>query len=395
MPQGFLRVDGIAARVGVLEYLNDDGTIRRELRLPEDVFAPAALAGFEGASITDGHPPEKVTTTNAKQYEVGTVTGPARRDGENVAVSMVVKDPKVIQGLENGDTGLSVGYDVDLDETPGVHPQHGRYDAIQRNIVINHLAARVTPRSGHVARVRMDSVDVLSEISQQQIDHRKRGQESARMADELDNMSPEEQIRFLKTKADDLQVRLDAATGEATKNKERADSVEQKLEVATKTVEEERAKNAAAVAIVEGEEHKKLVARADSAELALSQLKDATPALVNQRAELLVRARTTLGPKCRFDATSPDRAIEEAIIKHLEPTFRADALSDIQIKSRADALYASRMDHAESLTRAAEVLAPAGGKQQPRLDSKEARAKAWRDQAITGGYAAGNNSKEA
>lgn len=159
-PQGFLKVEGLAARAGVLEYRNDDGSIRRELRLPEDVFAPESLASYEGASLTDDHPTVLVDADNVRTLEAGSITT-ARRDGDWVAVPMVIKDKKVVKKVRSGLTGLSAGYTIRLDETPGVHPVYGRYDAIQRDIRINHLAVAVpVPRAGDAARIRMDGAAV-------------------------------------------------------------------------------------------------------------------------------------------------------------------------------------------------------------------------------------------
>lgn len=159
-PQGFLRVDALAARVGILEYRNPDGSIRRELRLPEDVARADSLAGFEGISVTDGHPTVLVTTDNVRALEAGTVTGAARMDGDWVVAPLVIKDKKLIAKIESGKTGVSVGYTIREDHTPGVHPVYGRYDLIQRDITPNHIAGAVEiPRAGNGARIRMDDVD--------------------------------------------------------------------------------------------------------------------------------------------------------------------------------------------------------------------------------------------
>lgn len=163
--QGFLRADGHAARCGVQVYRNDDGTERRELRLPEEVFRADALAGFEGAPITAGHPPEMITAANAARYTKGTATQPARRDGDLVAASIVITDPTLIARVQRGDNGMSVGYLVEYDPTPGVHPKYGRYDGVQRRLVINHIAVGVVPRAGDVARIRLDGVEVSASVA--------------------------------------------------------------------------------------------------------------------------------------------------------------------------------------------------------------------------------------
>lgn len=156
--QGFLKVEGYASRVGVFEYLRKDGSVRRELRLPEEVFKAKALKGYEGAPLTNNHPAKKVTSKTAKAVSVGHVQGYARRDGDHVAVTTMIMDESAINDVQTrGKRGLSAGYHVDLDETPGTHPVYGEYDAIQRNLEINHLAIVDFPRAGDTARLRMDA----------------------------------------------------------------------------------------------------------------------------------------------------------------------------------------------------------------------------------------------
>lgn len=158
-PQGFLIVEGYASRTGIFEYQRADGSIQRELRTDEEVFAPKALKGYEGASLTSNHPSAAVTPFNARRLSVGTVLEPAKKDGNRVKVRMVIKDADAIEGARDGSMrALSTGYAVDLVMTPGVHPEFGRYDAIQTNLEINHLALCPAGRAGPIAKVKMDSV---------------------------------------------------------------------------------------------------------------------------------------------------------------------------------------------------------------------------------------------
>ena len=48
---GWLEVEGRLARVGIQEYDGPDGKVRRELRLPEEVFRPATMASFRLVKI--------------------------------------------------------------------------------------------------------------------------------------------------------------------------------------------------------------------------------------------------------------------------------------------------------------------------------------------------------
>ena len=47
-PDGFLYTEAVTGRTGILTYRNADGTMRRELRLPEDAGSAATLASMIG-----------------------------------------------------------------------------------------------------------------------------------------------------------------------------------------------------------------------------------------------------------------------------------------------------------------------------------------------------------
>ncbi len=154
-----MRVDGVFTRAGVFTYRNADGTERRELRPPDEVFRSDALESFALVPVTDDHPPTLVRKDNRKTYEKGYTLEDTRRDDDLVVGSLVVTDEALINKMDAGKVGLSCGYEVDLDETPGEHPTYGRYDAVQRNIRGNHLALVHNPRAGHETRVRMDALE--------------------------------------------------------------------------------------------------------------------------------------------------------------------------------------------------------------------------------------------
>jgi hypothetical protein len=161
--QGFLRVEGHAARAGIYEYRNDDGTTRYELRPLEEVQSPESLASYDAAPVTLGHPSEEVTAENVRRHEVGTVSGEGRADDDHVATALVIKDARAIKQVEAGKQELSPGYRIDLDETPGEDRRYatssnpnGLYHAVQRKIRVNHLAIVDRARGGSTVRLRMD-----------------------------------------------------------------------------------------------------------------------------------------------------------------------------------------------------------------------------------------------
>lgn len=83
-PEGYLIDNPILTRVGIFEYHNADGTVRRELRLPEEVFAAESLASYKGKPIILTHEAGLVNTDNVQQEHIGTVLSEGVQDGENV-----------------------------------------------------------------------------------------------------------------------------------------------------------------------------------------------------------------------------------------------------------------------------------------------------------------------
>lgn len=151
-PEGYLIDNPILTRVGIFEYHNPDGTIRRELRLPEEVFAAESLASYKGKPVILTHEAGLVDVDNVQQEHIGTILSEGIQDGDNVRAQIVIHDA---ESLDYGLRELSLGYTQTPDETPGVW--NGQpYDAIQRNIQINHLALVEKARAGEQACLNID-----------------------------------------------------------------------------------------------------------------------------------------------------------------------------------------------------------------------------------------------
>lgn len=149
-PEGFIEDSPVIGRVGILEYRDATGKIRREFRPPEEAFSADSLASLRGKPITIGHP-GIVSNKNVKAVKpIGTVLSPGIQDGENIRADMV------IYNLDTPNRELSCGYKVDLDETPGEY-NGVAYDAVQRKIVYNHVALVQKGRAGPIAKLNMDS----------------------------------------------------------------------------------------------------------------------------------------------------------------------------------------------------------------------------------------------
>jgi hypothetical protein len=161
-PQGGLRIQANLTRTGVFKYRQHDGTMRRELRHPDDVFAGSSLSTFRQAPVTNLHPAVgPVTPENWKTLAVGTVADDVRQDGAFVAASLAVQDADMIRLIEAGERKeISCGYDCDVVDEAGIYEGEA-YDCRQTNIVGNHVALGPTNwgRAGRDVKLRLDADD--------------------------------------------------------------------------------------------------------------------------------------------------------------------------------------------------------------------------------------------
>ena len=155
-PEGFLKDKPVLTSTGIFEYANPDGSIRRELRLPEDVFSPESLKSYRGKPIVVTHDAGLIDKDNVAENQIGTILSEGERSGDDVRAEIIIHDTDAMK--DSGYKELSLGYNLDLEETPGEWNGQ-RYDAVQRNIRINHLALVREARAGEQARLNMDGRD--------------------------------------------------------------------------------------------------------------------------------------------------------------------------------------------------------------------------------------------
>ena len=155
-PEGFLLDKPVVTSTGIFEYHNNDGSLRRELRLPDEVFNRDSLSSYKGKPVVITHDAGLITKDNVAQNQIGTILSDGKRDGDDVRAEIVIHDTDAMKDCKFKE--LSLGYNLDLDETPGIWNGQ-RYDAIQRNIRINHLALVREARAGEQARLNIDSRD--------------------------------------------------------------------------------------------------------------------------------------------------------------------------------------------------------------------------------------------
>ncbi len=303
-PQGFLRADATPTRCGVFTYRLGDGTVRRELRHPDEVFKADSLATLDNAPLTDEHPSGAVTADNAKGLTVGHTCERARQDGEHVRTSVLVTDAATIGKVEGKGSKpkreLSCGYNCDLDFEPGEYNGE-QYDAVQKNIVYNHVALVTKGRAGPSATIRLDAADgVIVEDSDE---------------------DPQPTAAPRRAKEKTVKITIDGV----------------EYDTNTEAFAQAYAKQDASMR----EQISKLQARADSAEADYKKAQEAAQVAsdpkrideaVNERLAL-VKSAEKAGVKC--DGLSADE-IKKAVVAKLQPTLKLDGKDAAYIATAFD-----------------------------------------------------------
>lgn len=121
-PEGYLVCRNVPiARTGVQIYLGQEIGLQdkydqevKVYRLPEDVFAPEAIASFEGKPFTNNHPEPMVDITNLPTYGKGHAQNIRRSTTEPdlLLADIVATDPITISEIKNKvKREISSGYD--------------------------------------------------------------------------------------------------------------------------------------------------------------------------------------------------------------------------------------------------------------------------------------------
>lgn len=212
--EGYLIDHPIVTSVGIFEYTNPDGSTRRELRLPEDVFAPESLASYKGKPIIITHDAGYVDKGNVEEETIGTILSEGYQDGDNVRAEIIIHNTDAMK--QCGLRELSLGYNLRLEETPGVW-EGQPYDAIQRDIVINHLALVGQARAGEQARLNIDARDFNTTLKGGKLMSDKKTRKDGMMSPDEMNAAVEafKQRRAERMKSGDEGVAEDTVTDTA------------------------------------------------------------------------------------------------------------------------------------------------------------------------------------
>ena len=349
--EGFLKGRAIVTSIGVFTYKRADGTIQRELRLPEDVFSYDTLESMKLKPVTLNHPTELVTSDNADKLQVGSLgDNPSRTtqelewkdkvtpwdeltDGINCAIDMVITKKDAIDAVLNGKQALSMGYTCDLEMAePGSTWCGIEYDFIQRNIRYNHCAIVDSARAGDNAKIelRKDSDDAVLEDRLLVINY-DGGTKMALKKINLDGIEYEAEESVIKAlnaeKARADKAEKDACGTKKELDKAIADAEEAKKELEKKLSEVEAERDT--------EKEKKDSALAELEELKKTSL-DSTKLdeAVKAKMELLQNAQKA-GVEVKSDMSDMD--IKKAVITSQFPKANLDGKDDVYIQARFDA----------------------------------------------------------
>lgn len=156
---GYLMAEAFAVRTGIQLYAGSEVgkpsmRVVRVYRPEDEVKKLDSLRTFSHAPVTLGHPSVDVTADNWRDLARGEVSTEAEWKDGKIKLPLIVKDAQAIKAIEDGSAReLSAGYACQLEFVDGVSPEGEQYDAVQRNIRINHLALVPAGRAGSECRV--------------------------------------------------------------------------------------------------------------------------------------------------------------------------------------------------------------------------------------------------
>lgn len=347
LDNGWVRVDAVLTRTGVFEYRNADGSVRRELRLPEEVFKRDSLDTFAPLPFTDDHPPEMLNAANTTQFARGTVDS-VRQDGNRMVGSLSIWSAETVSRLDQGKRELSCGYTCDLEYKSGEYDGQ-RYDAIQRNIRGNHVALVSFGRAGPEARVHMDTAEGVMVGSPPESDEKPAGESTVKFRIDGVEFEVSDQVaQALEKERAAQSVKMDAAEKSAQSAQASASTLQAKLDAA-------------------GEELK-------GVKQALAEAPAKALAAARARADLEQSARTVLGAEAKFDGKS-DEEIKRAVLAKTNPDLKLDGRDAAYVQARFDIALETRAAQNPGLDALRVAAVAAESTTTQRQDAESARAK--------------------
>lgn len=255
---GFLYVYRVPiAGAMVQKYVKSDGSEEMEAKLPEEILSDATVSSANSKPVTDGHH-GLVTKDNSHDLMKGFTASNGHVEGNMLYNDITITDPNLISQIKSGDKReLSIGFETQMDPTSGTY-NGTKYDAVQRNIRINHVAVVPKGRAGHEVRLIGDSAEAVEQVepSEEKGNQmetrvvRADGQNITVAADDVekitkldaDNSAKAKQIADLDAQIKKLQSEKAQLQGDADASAKKADEAQAKadsLEADNKKLQEE------------------------------------------------------------------------------------------------------------------------------------------------------------
>lgn len=243
---GFMHVTNVPiARVGVFPYMKADRSIEMEAKLPTELLSDSTVNSADNRPVTNDHH-GLVTKDNATQLAKGFTADNAHVDNNTLRVDMTIMDGKLIDAINNGKQELSIGFQTNIDQTPGKY-NGVAYDSVQKDIRINHVAVVNQGRAGHKVRLLGDSAEMidddLKEGKVESMEYTKTRLDSVdqtiTVADhdvdavtklDADDSDKSKKIADLKDQIAELQKQLDELQGNADESKKKAAQAQAKAD---------------------------------------------------------------------------------------------------------------------------------------------------------------------
>lgn len=316
--EGWIRVPAYVTRTGVFPYRKADGSVVRELRLPEEVFKPESMKSLRLVPVTNNHPRELITSKDAKQYIVGATGEVVDKEDKFLKTSVTVYDEETINDIKNGKVEVSCGYESELEESPGVY-EGEEYDVIQRNIRYNHLAIVKKGRAGPDVKLRLDSDSAI--LDEGVANKKEIKMEKISIAGKEFECSPELAAAIKGLMAS--QSEMDGKMGEMQKSLDAFKPKEQEM----KQMAEQKDMLQAKCDSLE----EKLKAKMDSADPSKVQ------ELVKKRLSVMTIATKVLPKETKLDEMS-ELDIMKEVVKAKAPSASLEGKSETYIQVRFDSI---------------------------------------------------------
>lgn len=208
--EGYLTITACPiTRPGVFPYRRTDGGVSMEAKLPEELFSSATVSSANAKPMTDDHPNEPVNANNYSRYAKGMTHNDATVKDNKLAISFTITDSETIKKVNDGKRELSIGFQADVKSETGMYDGM-QYDAVQRNMLINHIAIVEEGRAGPQVAIRGDSMAFMIDSK----DKRKTGGNKMPVL-KIDSKDYEVDP-VVKANYDAMQAKLDAAEQKAS-----------------------------------------------------------------------------------------------------------------------------------------------------------------------------------